>query len=284
MAYRLELVSPQDGLVQGFERYWESGTGADMTVICQGETFRCHSAIICSRSPYFEAAFFGSFEEGLTKTIDLSADNLPLIRRMLKYFYVLDYSEDEDDVGNAVSEGAEESLSSNDTPEIKETTDANNEPTNEIDESSDGNSEEPEASEVSTYIFRLQLHMQMFTIGDKYNIPCLKHVAADKFHSLCTYLSNNWNLKACTNALIAAVPLLYDSTSTIDDRDSLLRQSLVEQLGEAFVYQFKFVDDTNFKECLEYPEFSYDIMKSIMHARYLKGSPKSTGRARDVEW
>lgn len=67
-----------------------------MTIVCQDIELHCHSAIVCSRSAFFAAAVWGNFQEGESKRIHLHDEKLPMVRRMMRYFYVLDY-EDEDE-------------------------------------------------------------------------------------------------------------------------------------------------------------------------------------------
>ncbi|KAI4121145.1 MAG: hypothetical protein LQ338_006537 [Usnochroma carphineum] len=104
-------------LVQGFGRYrtltathqnlpplsntcrdslLRSGRGADMTIICEGQTLRYHSAIVCPRSVFFATAIWGSFKEGQTKVVVIKEKSLPMVRCMMSYFYLLDYDDEEE--------------------------------------------------------------------------------------------------------------------------------------------------------------------------------------------
>lgn len=40
----------------------EDGKYADMTISCQEHDFKCHRAIICSQSPFFDAALIDGFK------------------------------------------------------------------------------------------------------------------------------------------------------------------------------------------------------------------------------
>lgn len=74
-----------------------SGRGADMTIICEGSSLRCHSAMVCPRSSFFDAAIWGNFQEGQTKTINLQNEKLSMVRRMIRWFYLFGYN-DQDEV------------------------------------------------------------------------------------------------------------------------------------------------------------------------------------------
>ncbi|KAL8833854.1 MAG: hypothetical protein Q9176_007772 [Flavoplaca citrina] len=81
----------REALVQANERLLESGQGADLTIITKDGSKKYHSAIVCPRSSVLSAAYWGSFKESLTKTIDLSEDNPLMVDNMMRYFYLLDY-------------------------------------------------------------------------------------------------------------------------------------------------------------------------------------------------
>lgn len=64
-----------------------------MAIICNGTEMRYHSAIVCPRSTFFAAAVWGNFKEGETKTIMLQNEKVSMVRRMMGYFYILDYED-----------------------------------------------------------------------------------------------------------------------------------------------------------------------------------------------
>ncbi|KAL8692864.1 MAG: hypothetical protein Q9218_002187 [Villophora microphyllina] len=83
----------RDELVQGFDRLLKSGQDADMIVVCGGAKLKCHSAIICPRSEFFLKEYLKNPRESSIKTIELREDSLPIVRRLIRYFYVLDYDD-----------------------------------------------------------------------------------------------------------------------------------------------------------------------------------------------
>lgn len=78
-----------------FNSVLQSGRGVDMTVICENQVLRYHSGIVCPRSTFFANAIWGTFKEGETKTVILK-EKLSMVRRMMRYFYVLDYDDQDD--------------------------------------------------------------------------------------------------------------------------------------------------------------------------------------------
>ncbi len=67
-----------------------------MTIICGGQSLAYHSAIVCPRSSFFEAALWGNFEEGKSKTINLENEKFPMVRRMMRYCYLFDYDDQDE--------------------------------------------------------------------------------------------------------------------------------------------------------------------------------------------
>ncbi|KAL8782577.1 MAG: hypothetical protein Q9213_005255 [Squamulea squamosa] len=261
----------------GFQRYWESGKGADMSVICRGETFRCHSAIICSRSSFFEAAFFGKFEEGLTKTINLSADSLPMVRRMLRYFYVLDYDNYEDGdnaIDVTLSDGSDESVGAS------ESEGASPAAQNDNDELSNLNMDGwPEVCKDrhTRYLFRLFIiHLQMTKMADKYDITCLRDLAVTKFQSRCKLHTGPHCSPSEFRVLLPLVPILYEPKLATDDLEYGLRPTLVTAIAENISLKMELLDDPSFKESLQCAGFAFDVMKSVTRVAY--------GKIGDIEW
>ncbi|KAL8990888.1 MAG: hypothetical protein Q9169_008005, partial [Polycauliona sp. 2 TL-2023] len=81
----------REALIRANQSLLESGQGADMNVITTHGSKKYHSAFVCPRSSVLSAAYGGSFNEGVTKTIDLSEDPPFQVDRMMQYFYLLDY-------------------------------------------------------------------------------------------------------------------------------------------------------------------------------------------------
>ncbi|KAL9013676.1 MAG: hypothetical protein Q9173_001642 [Seirophora scorigena] len=58
------------------------------------------SAIVCSRSAIFAAAIRGNFQGSESKRIHLRDEKLSMVRCMMRYFYVLDYEDEEEVEGS----------------------------------------------------------------------------------------------------------------------------------------------------------------------------------------
>ncbi|OXV08566.1 hypothetical protein Egran_03671 [Elaphomyces granulatus] len=65
---------------------------SDLTIICGGEVFSAHRAVVCPRSGYFARACDGEFKEASTRTIELINQQPILIRKVLEYLYMGDYT------------------------------------------------------------------------------------------------------------------------------------------------------------------------------------------------
>ncbi|CVL07630.1 uncharacterized protein FMAN_14507 [Fusarium mangiferae] len=69
---------------------YRTGLYSDLTITCQGNTYRVHKAIVCPRSTFFTAACNGNFKESLEGMINLPDDDPITVRDMVYYFYNLD--------------------------------------------------------------------------------------------------------------------------------------------------------------------------------------------------
>ncbi|KAK1994716.1 POZ domain-containing protein [Colletotrichum falcatum] len=66
---------------------------ADMTITCNGSTFKAHRAIVCSQSSFFDKAFSAPFMEAASGTIDLPEDDPTILRRLLEFLYTGNYDD-----------------------------------------------------------------------------------------------------------------------------------------------------------------------------------------------
>lgn len=91
---------------------FNGGKYADMTITCQGHTFNVHRAIVCSQSPFFDAALKDGFKvsdvfnamciannnlkEADLSHVDLPHDDVDTISRVLSFCYFQDYGQADD--------------------------------------------------------------------------------------------------------------------------------------------------------------------------------------------
>ncbi|KAI1270296.1 hypothetical protein F5Y18DRAFT_9603 [Xylariaceae sp. FL1019] len=59
---------------------------SDLTLVCHGQKFKVHKAILCAQSPVFTAAVKGKFMEASTSMINVAFD-IETLKRMLEYLY-----------------------------------------------------------------------------------------------------------------------------------------------------------------------------------------------------
>lgn len=66
---------------------WASSSSSDVTLICEGKSFRCHRHILVQSSDYFRALLLGSFIEGKSATVELFEDDPDALERLLRSLY-----------------------------------------------------------------------------------------------------------------------------------------------------------------------------------------------------
>ena len=70
-----------------------SGQGADFTVTCRDQVWKVHEAIVCPSSKFIASALESGFRESGSRNVTIDYDEPALICRMLKCFYVFNYSD-----------------------------------------------------------------------------------------------------------------------------------------------------------------------------------------------
>lgn len=112
----------------------------------------------------------------------------------------------------------------------------------------------------------LNLHAQMYLLGDKYSVEGLKKMAAAKFERWCHDLSSNVNFdpKTYMGYLLDVVPLVYTNSQA-----QALRHSLVKAIACYLNTSLSVLRNDGYKDLFfEYPEFAYDTLTASMVAAH----------------
>ncbi|KAL8677152.1 MAG: hypothetical protein Q9224_007218, partial [Gallowayella concinna] len=195
--------------------------------------------------------------EGVTKVIDLSADTLPLVIRMMKYFYVLDYEDFKiDEPSEDVTDYANPEANNDDNEEV----------TDEVKEQMDISVIKTESAQLDNYEANLRLHVQMHALGDKYRIDCLRDLATAKFGDACHELGacEARNKPSKFAVLLDLVPIVYEMTQAEAEHHQYypLRFHLTKAIKDAIETNSLYWEHAHLKGiCLQNAEFAYDVMR-----------------------
>ncbi|CZR56348.1 uncharacterized protein PAC_06236 [Phialocephala subalpina] len=228
-----DLLSSIKGLLES-ERY------ADLILRCNGETFRVHCAVVCTRSPFLtRAAELQQFKEASLREIDLSADELPTIRAMIRYLYTDDYPDDAGKQDDCAS------LASICTPE---------------DEDEDVATPLPIVADPA---FPLLFNVKMYIAGNKFSIPGLKTLATNKYRACVT---EHWDSPIFSEAATH----LWTKTNYPLAADRQLRDVVVEA---AFKHLTHFLKRDEFVDLMKsHGDFGLDIVKLIDRHLFIASS------------
>ncbi|KAM0807592.1 putative BTB domain-containing protein [Seiridium cardinale] len=80
-------------LLAAMARAQEQEENTDFRILCEGQDILVHKVVICCQSAVFRAACNSVFKEATSGTFDMVEDSLPLVQRMIKYFYTGDYDD-----------------------------------------------------------------------------------------------------------------------------------------------------------------------------------------------
>ncbi|KAH8663696.1 BTB/POZ protein [Tricladium varicosporioides] len=142
----------------GLTRLMDSDKYSDLKLVCQGQEFKVHKAIVCIQSPVLAAACDSGFQEATTNVVNIDEFDARTVRRMVEFMYTKEYNDRVEQVSE--NTGAEYQGSSSLLASTPTTTEI------------------------------LLCHVHMNAIADYYDIPQLKQLANTKIQPL---LENTWS-------------------------------------------------------------------------------------------
>ncbi|PUZ59570.1 LOW QUALITY PROTEIN: hypothetical protein GQ55_4G052800 [Panicum hallii var. hallii] len=78
---------PSSGLNHHLGELLRKGTGADVTLVASGESFKAHKAVLASRSLVFAAEFFGHMKEARSPVVEIEDMDAAVLGAMLRFIY-----------------------------------------------------------------------------------------------------------------------------------------------------------------------------------------------------
>lgn len=139
-------------LLNNIGELMDSKEHTDFVIICEGQRFDVHKAIMCSASAPLAAAFRVNMKEANTGEYEHKLHDADTVKRMISYIYKTEYEVPTDT--QVTVQLPRESVDS-----------------------------DVESVTVSGVNARLIAHTRMYAIGDYYQLPTLKVIAKDKFAS-----------------------------------------------------------------------------------------------------
>jgi hypothetical protein len=81
-------------LQHGLKSMFNDPQYSDLTVKCEGRTWKVHKVVVCPQVRFFTKACDGRFKEAKDNTITLNEDHPDAVDAMLKYLYTHKYDQD----------------------------------------------------------------------------------------------------------------------------------------------------------------------------------------------
>ncbi|KAI8710778.1 hypothetical protein NCS52_01537600 [Fusarium sp. LHS14.1] len=213
------------------ETLWKSGIYSDMMLVSTGKSYNAHRAVVCLQSPVIsKSCAFNttnrsrikpniSNDDTITVSFNFLDDDPQSVDCVVQYFYRSDY---------------EIPLP---TPGTDDETDVM------FKEDADHSAADDAASDDS----HLVIHVKVFTLAEKYDIPPLKDLSLKKFEAAARL---HWK----SNRLVEAAQEAY--TSTVSDVQEM-RKAVIKIL----YMQRELLDEKHIKDLLlQVPQIAFDLL------------------------
>ncbi|KAJ4188642.1 hypothetical protein NW759_016811 [Fusarium solani] len=224
------------------ETLWKSGIYSDMILVSTERRYNAHRAVVCLQSPVIsKSCTFNTTNTSRIKTNNFSNDDTTTVSFnfldddpqsvdcVVQYFYRSDYeiprptpgTDDEADV--MFNEDADDSAAD------------------------DATSDDATSDDATSDDSHLVIHVKVFTLAERYDIPPLKDLSLKKFEAAARL---HWK----SNYLVEAAREAY--TSTISDVQEM-RKAVIRIL----YMQRELLDEKHIKDLLlEVPQITFDLL------------------------
>lgn len=216
----MESLPASDSFMAGLSRYYNTADLSDVTICLVDERLdvlhelKAHRIILCSHSKWFMNAFDIRYKEALSPIIDIRDDDTESFKAMLEYFYTSDYD---------VQTG---------TPECTQDTQIS----------------KATKIEEESYSLSLLFHIRIYAMADRYEVPSLQALAADKFREVA---KKSWH----TAGFLEAIEELYTLTLESDGRMGRTIATIVHQ------HRDRLMESERMKQLIRhFPTFGHDLM------------------------
>ncbi|RDL31410.1 uncharacterized protein BP5553_09619 [Venustampulla echinocandica] len=232
----------------GLAQLLSSKKYSDLKLVCQGQEFNVHKAIVCSQSPVLAAAVDGDFQEARTNTIDIKEFDAWTVERMVAFMYMKDYDLD-----------AEER-------QLESVFEPDNTTVGAIDQDDKDDSSLPPSTPLDSHLTAppgviLLGHVQVNAIADYYNVPLLKELANTKIQRI---LDEDWS----PNGFLDAVKGVLHSTSDIE-LHKIMASTATQHVDEL-------IELDDFGKALDMSDFAFGIMRNTITAFQAKVESTTT--------
>lgn len=115
----------------------------------------------------------------------------------------------------------------------------------------------------------LDLHARMYIMGDKYDVPDLRKVAARKFAHWCEELSRNPQGKKAAVHINYFLRVVVPAYKDLPETDRTLRKPFTKGLARFLNASPDLLNHEHYRDmCLEYPLFGLDMQTESLFATH----------------
>ncbi|KAL9113913.1 MAG: hypothetical protein Q9227_002047 [Pyrenula ochraceoflavens] len=131
--------------IRFLEKLLGTGQWPDVTIDCEGRQWQLHRTILSEKSPYFRAMFEISMREACSQFVKLEEETPSLVARALSYIYTSDYPTSVEAFSGQLAGGSDE------------------------------------WADCTAYRKEERLHILMYSLADRWQIPSLKELSRSKY-------------------------------------------------------------------------------------------------------
>ncbi|KAK4500017.1 hypothetical protein PRZ48_008203 [Zasmidium cellare] len=231
--FRPPTVPPE--YLKNLENLAKDTESADYTITCCGRHFKVHKHVLSLHSEYFARLFKSQYKESSTNCIDLVDDPLAAVKSMIEYFYRFTYDWKVVESGQCADQDtALDNFASSDAPRAPDQLPSSH----------------------------LQHHADVYTLADKYDIPGLKVMAANRFESqACFFTGPSSTITSHVIDLLKVVPHVYTYTPP---NEQGLRPTIVRAWRRVPDTISSTLGDERLRQLLEkFPDLATDLVKGL---------------------
>ncbi|KAF9768891.1 hypothetical protein IL306_013738 [Fusarium sp. DS 682] len=198
------------------------GSYSDISIVCRGQEFKIHRAVVCTQSGWFEKAFSTPPKKRTIRSVTVDEDP-DVFQHLLEFLYTGTYTvqkpptSDKDERAKEIQDRLDAhprcAIAKDNVPERHVRRSTRLLSTAPV----PSQTETPKSSEIS-FASVISHSINLFIVAQKYNIPALELLVRDRFYTACKdrWVNKTWSNWEATKEFEDVVLEIYVSTEEVN--------------------------------------------------------------------